>query len=205
MIARSATDSWNRFNDLDLLLNKNIISGNGEARMPAGFHRYSFNFTLPYNIPCSFEHTNGHIRYTMKAVIDRPWKFNHESKIAFTVVSSYDLNSRSHQCVSEIATRKSVFLLSYIKQKKIIEPKWRYRATTSSNQNRMMIFFIRSAQMTKWIKVSVVSAVSTWARWRYVSEYRRRGSYRDNRWRLWSTSIIPAVSTWRRSALNWNE
>ncbi|XP_077273696.1 arrestin domain-containing protein 17-like [Temnothorax americanus] len=74
-------------------------AGNGEVQMPAGFHRYSFNFSLPYNIPCSFEHTNGHIRYTMKAVIDRPWRFDHESKIAFTVVSSYDLNSRSHQCV----------------------------------------------------------------------------------------------------------
>lgn len=78
--------------------------------MPAGFHRYSFNFSLPYNIPCSFEHANGHIRYTMKAVIDRPWRFDHESKIAFTVVSSYDLNAHSHQCVSEIATRRFAFL-----------------------------------------------------------------------------------------------
>ncbi|KAG5321733.1 ARRD3 protein, partial [Acromyrmex heyeri] len=74
-------------------------TGNGEVRVPAGFHRYSFNFSLPYNIPCSFEHTNGHIRYTMKAVIDRPWRFDHESKIAFTVVSSYDLNAHSHQCI----------------------------------------------------------------------------------------------------------
>ncbi|XP_018053906.1 PREDICTED: arrestin domain-containing protein 17-like [Atta colombica] len=74
-------------------------AGNGEVRVPAGFHRYSFNFSLPYNIPCSFEHTNGHIRYTMKAVIDRPWRFDHESKIAFTVVSSYDLNAHSHQCI----------------------------------------------------------------------------------------------------------
>ncbi|XP_018362028.1 PREDICTED: arrestin domain-containing protein 17-like isoform X2 [Trachymyrmex cornetzi] len=74
-------------------------AGNGEVRVPAGFHRYSFNFSLPYNIPCSFEHINGHIRYTMKAVIDRPWRFDHESKIAFTVVLSYDLNAHSHQCI----------------------------------------------------------------------------------------------------------
>lgn len=77
--------------------------------MAAGFHRYSFNFSLPYNIPCSFEHANGHIRYTMKAVIDRPWRFDHESKIAFTVVSSYDLNARRHQCVSEVAMWKFAF------------------------------------------------------------------------------------------------
>ncbi|XP_011879564.1 PREDICTED: arrestin domain-containing protein 2-like [Vollenhovia emeryi] len=74
-------------------------SGNGEVRMPVGFNKHPFNFTLPYNIPCSFEHKNGHIRYTTKAVIDRPWRFDHESKIAFTVVSSYDLNARSHQCI----------------------------------------------------------------------------------------------------------
>lgn len=71
--------------------------------MPVGFHKYPFNFLLPHNIPCSFEHTHGHIRYTTKAVIDRPWRFDHESKIAFTVVSSYDLNDRSQQCVSKIS------------------------------------------------------------------------------------------------------
>lgn len=70
--------------------------------MPAGFHKYSFTFSLPSNIPCSFEHEHGHIRYTMKAVIDRPWRFNHECKIAFTVVLSYDLNIHSQQCVSKI-------------------------------------------------------------------------------------------------------
>ncbi|XP_072765507.1 arrestin domain-containing protein 17 isoform X1 [Anoplolepis gracilipes] len=74
-------------------------TGNGDVRMPAGFHKYPFNFSLPYNIPCSFEHANGHIRYTTKAVIDRPWRFDHECKIAFTVVSSYDLNAYSQQCL----------------------------------------------------------------------------------------------------------
>ncbi|XP_072765508.1 arrestin domain-containing protein 2 isoform X2 [Anoplolepis gracilipes] len=76
-------------------------TGNGDVRMPAGFHKYPFNFSLPYNIPCSFEHANGHIRYTTKAVIDRPWRFDHECKIAFTVVSSYDLNAYSQQCSLE--------------------------------------------------------------------------------------------------------
>lgn len=74
-------------------------TGNGEVVVPSGFHKYPFNFSLPPNIPCSFEHTNGHIRYTTKAVIDRPWRFDHESKIAFTVVSSYDLNAHSQQCL----------------------------------------------------------------------------------------------------------
>ncbi|KAL6437106.1 hypothetical protein ACFW04_005004 [Cataglyphis niger] len=70
-----------------------------QVRMPEGFHKYPFNFSLPYNIPCSFEHANGHIRYTTKAIIDRPWRFDHECKIAFTVVASYDLNAHSQQCL----------------------------------------------------------------------------------------------------------
>lgn len=71
-----------------------------QVRMQAGFNKYPFNFILPRNIPCSFEHKNGHIRYTTKAIIDRPWIFNHECKTAFTVVTSYDLNDHSEQCVS---------------------------------------------------------------------------------------------------------
>ncbi|GAB1868764.1 Arrestin domain-containing protein 2 [Camponotus japonicus] len=74
-------------------------SSDRKVRMPAGFHKYPFTFSLPSNIPCSFEHVNGHIRYTTKAIIDRPWRFNHECKIAFTVVSSYDLNNHSQQCL----------------------------------------------------------------------------------------------------------
>ncbi|XP_014478278.1 PREDICTED: arrestin domain-containing protein 2-like [Dinoponera quadriceps] len=73
--------------------------GGGEVRLPEGLSRYSFNALLPRNIPCSFEHRNGHIRYTTKAVIDRPWRFDHECKAAFTVVSSYDLNAHSGQCI----------------------------------------------------------------------------------------------------------
>lgn len=148
--------------------------------MSAGFHRYSFNFSLPYNIPCSFEHTNGHIRYTMKAVIDRPWRFDHESKIAFTVVSSYDLNTHSHQCVSEIVTSRFAFLLplSYTKITSNYKMKIpRGDVTKKSNH----VFFIRLAQMMKWAKIFVVSAVSIWVQWRYVSEYQRQGSFRDNR------------------------
>lgn len=82
--------------------------------MPAGFHKYPFNFSLPYNIPCSLEHLNGHIRYTTKAIIDRPWRFNHECKIAFTVVASYDLNAHSQQCVSKISMRKLYVCISFI-------------------------------------------------------------------------------------------
>ena len=60
--------------------------------MPIGEHIYPFTFALPPNIPSSFESDLGHVRYTVKAIIDRPWKFDQETKDAFTVVSSFDLN-----------------------------------------------------------------------------------------------------------------
>ncbi|XP_043580847.1 arrestin domain-containing protein 17-like [Bombus pyrosoma] len=66
--------------------------------LPHGHNQYPFSFRLPNNIPCSFEHTNGYIRYTVKAVIDRPWKFDHECKAAFTVVSNLDLNLHREKC-----------------------------------------------------------------------------------------------------------
>nr|XP_033186624.1 arrestin domain-containing protein 2-like [Bombus vancouverensis nearcticus] len=67
-------------------------------KIPYGHNEYTFSFRLPNDIPCSFEHTNGYIRYTVKAVIDRPWKFDHECKAAFTVVSDLNLNLHREKC-----------------------------------------------------------------------------------------------------------
>lgn len=77
-----------------------LISGNGTVCIPAGSSRYPFRIQIPFNIPCSFEHKYGHIRYTIKAIIGRPWRFDHECKAAFTVIAIYDLNGRRERCVS---------------------------------------------------------------------------------------------------------
>ncbi|KOC69089.1 Arrestin domain-containing protein 3 [Habropoda laboriosa] len=81
---------------------------NVQEQIPVGFHMYPFTFQLPNNIPSSFEHSFGRVRYTVKAVIDRPWKFNHECKAAFTVVSPLDLNENREKCigVEDEATHK---------------------------------------------------------------------------------------------------
>ncbi|XP_015436888.1 PREDICTED: arrestin domain-containing protein 3-like [Dufourea novaeangliae] len=79
----------------------NVLSTNeaeSSVHIPAGYTQYCYEFQLPYNIPSSFEHEYGHVRYTVKAVIDRPWKFDHECKAAFTVVSILDLNGRREKC-----------------------------------------------------------------------------------------------------------
>ena len=60
--------------------------------MEAGTHKYPFSFTLPPNVPSSFEGYYGHVRYTAKATMDRPWKFDHDTRSAFTVISLVDLN-----------------------------------------------------------------------------------------------------------------
>lgn len=75
-------------------------SGNERVELPVGQSEYYFSFQLPRNIPCSFEHEVGYIRYTAKAIVDRPWKFDWWTKSAFTVVAPFDLNPISHQCVS---------------------------------------------------------------------------------------------------------
>ncbi|KAK9309622.1 hypothetical protein QLX08_000835 [Tetragonisca angustula] len=80
----------------------NILSTQGSdsrLKLPRGYNQYPFSFQVPHNIPCSFEHRIGYVRYTVNAVIDRPWKFNHECKAAFTVVSGLDLNVYHEKCL----------------------------------------------------------------------------------------------------------
>jgi hypothetical protein len=67
------------------------VSGMTEM-LPAGEHSFLFSMMLPYNLPSSFEGKYGYVRYTVKATLDRPWKFNHEVKAAFTVLLHLDLN-----------------------------------------------------------------------------------------------------------------
>lgn len=63
-----------------------------EIELPAGEHTYPFTCALPPQLPSSFEGEWGHIRYTIKITLDRPWKFDQDSKMAFTVISPVDLN-----------------------------------------------------------------------------------------------------------------
>ncbi|PVD19350.1 hypothetical protein C0Q70_19837 [Pomacea canaliculata] len=60
--------------------------------MSAGVHSFPFSMELPLNLPPSFEGDYGYIRYWAKATMDRPWKFDHHTKRAFTVISNLDLN-----------------------------------------------------------------------------------------------------------------
>ncbi|CAB0045293.1 unnamed protein product [Trichogramma brassicae] len=71
-------------------------AGSNHATISAGEHIFPFTFQLPNNIPCSIEHVYGHVRYTVKAVLDRPWRFDHKVVQAFTVIAPFDLNAQPH-------------------------------------------------------------------------------------------------------------
>lgn len=43
-------------------------------------------------MPSSFEGEFGHVRYTIKVTLDRPWKFDQDMKMAFSVITPVDLN-----------------------------------------------------------------------------------------------------------------
>jgi len=67
-------------------------SMDSRRHLPAGEHRFPFSYQLPPNIPSSFEGDHGRVRYFVKAVIKKPWKFDHKTKRLFTVLDTYDLN-----------------------------------------------------------------------------------------------------------------
>nr|CAD7460607.1 unnamed protein product [Timema tahoe] len=69
-----------------------IPKGYTETVLPAGDHSFLFTFSIPSNLPSSFEGSFGYIRYTIKATLDRPWKFNQDTKVALTVLAYRDLN-----------------------------------------------------------------------------------------------------------------
>lgn len=66
-----------------------------EIVLPPGEHSYPFTCMLPPSLPSSFEGEWGHVRYTIKVTLDRPWKFDQDIKMAFTVLSPLDLNQNA--------------------------------------------------------------------------------------------------------------
>lgn len=76
-----------------------ILSLGEEIEIQAGEHEFPFTCTLPPNLPSSFESSLGHVRYVVKATLDRPWKFDQDVKRLFTVISPFDLNQEPRASV----------------------------------------------------------------------------------------------------------
>lgn len=73
---------------------ENPILAPGEYSFPFQFH------TPGQNLPTSFEGNFGHVRYWLKAFIDRPWRFDITTKSVFTVIEYVDINADPQLLVS---------------------------------------------------------------------------------------------------------
>ncbi|CAJ0580629.1 unnamed protein product, partial [Mesorhabditis spiculigera] len=89
--SHTTTESYNA--SIGIFNGQSKAWGNGtKQKIPAGEHRYPFAFQLPVRCLPSYEGCYGHIRYEIRAEVDRPWKFNHKTSMPFTVVTISDLN-----------------------------------------------------------------------------------------------------------------
>jgi hypothetical protein len=73
----------------DYLNSTTYLTGSNEGHQVEilpGIHTYNFSCFLPATLPTSFEGTYGHIRYTVRVGLERPWKFDQTYKVAFTVL-----------------------------------------------------------------------------------------------------------------------
>ncbi|KAL0821078.1 hypothetical protein ABMA28_005709 [Loxostege sticticalis] len=89
-----STDTMHTGNEEYFQISYYLLGSNtgNEIEIPAGKQVYSFTCTLPPVLPSSFEGEHGYVRYTVKVTLDRPWKFDQETKMAFTVINALDLN-----------------------------------------------------------------------------------------------------------------
>ncbi|XP_019631446.1 PREDICTED: arrestin domain-containing protein 3-like [Branchiostoma belcheri] len=87
----SASETY--FQQKVTLFGKDEGQSGDNPTLPAGRHVFPFQYQLPQQgLPCSFEGAHGYVRYYLKGTIDKPWKFDHTVKRAFTVLDMYDLN-----------------------------------------------------------------------------------------------------------------
>lgn len=66
---------------------------NIELFLEQGEKSLPFELVLPDNLPTSFEHEYGRIRYTLNATIDIPWGIDKHVTKTFSVINHLDLNN----------------------------------------------------------------------------------------------------------------
>lgn len=69
-----------------------------ELDVRSGTYSYNFSCHLPDNLPTSFEHSIGHIRYAVTVKLDRPKKTDLCFELAFTVLRPLNLELEAPEC-----------------------------------------------------------------------------------------------------------
>jgi len=68
-------------------------SGDDPVLQP-GDYSYPFQFRIPnQNMPTSVEEKHGYVRYWLKGIIDRPWRFDITTTAVFTMLEYVDINT----------------------------------------------------------------------------------------------------------------
>ncbi|CAJ0581039.1 unnamed protein product, partial [Mesorhabditis spiculigera] len=79
--------------DIDIARQEVVVwSDQQSEKIPAGMHQFKFQFQLPPSCLPSFEGEYGQVRYRLHAEVDRPWRFDHDCHLTFTVTTPCDLN-----------------------------------------------------------------------------------------------------------------
>ncbi|XP_062555170.1 arrestin domain-containing protein 3-like [Armigeres subalbatus] len=60
--------------------------------LATGTTHYYFRFNVPPLAPTSMEGKYGHVRYLVKVTLERPWKYDHNFQIPFTVLAKTDFD-----------------------------------------------------------------------------------------------------------------
>ncbi|XP_046860339.1 arrestin domain-containing protein 17-like [Xenia sp. Carnegie-2017] len=96
-VAKPNSKDWvavkNYFDEKVEIFGKDGSHDSSYPVISAGDHAFPFHFEIPMShLPSSFEGKLGCIRYTLKAIMDRPWKSNYSSKSAITILEMVDIN-----------------------------------------------------------------------------------------------------------------
>ncbi|XP_055613060.1 arrestin domain-containing protein 3-like isoform X4 [Uranotaenia lowii] len=81
---------------------------NGPAfELQPGHHSYPFSCPLPPTLATSIEGQWGHVRYSVKLTLERPWKFDNTHTVSFTVLRHLDLNDNSQDICHPVKVEKN--------------------------------------------------------------------------------------------------
>lgn len=78
--------------------------GNNDLYLEPGDYSFPFNLVLPPNLPTSFEHHYGRIRYMLNGTIDIPWAIDKHATKVFSVLNHTNLNLLPNLRNSSIVT-----------------------------------------------------------------------------------------------------
>ncbi|KAI8514601.1 hypothetical protein Bbelb_071920 [Branchiostoma belcheri] len=82
------------FDETITVWGKELGDRDGEnPTLPAGYYEFPFRHQLGTGLPSSFEGSRvGYVRYSVKGIIDRPWKLDLTTYYIITVLDKLDLN-----------------------------------------------------------------------------------------------------------------